>query len=299
MWSRLSAGRPSGARAFDPEFVSATSVEEAVRLLAAGDAALVAGGMSHALRRERTGFPQAKRLVSIMRIPELNEFSIDAKGTLRAGAAVRQQAFYEEARVRKHWAAIDDAMESVGHTRIRRMLTVGGSVGPLIGGFDLPLALLVLGARVTVAGPGGRRTQALEDAFQKRFAKDEMVIAIEVDPPSTRSGSSFHKYMARGVLEIPTVNTAAAVTLNADGTCGRARAAIGAVSWKPIVLDLKDLAGKRLSEELLRASVQGVRTAVEPVPDVRGSATYKREMAVEFAYRALARAWKRALQRQA
>jgi carbon-monoxide dehydrogenase medium subunit len=267
-----------------------------VRLLAAGDTALVAGGMSHALRRERTGYPQAKRLVSIMRIPELNEFSIDAKGMLRAGAAVRQQAFYEEARVRKHWPAIDDAMESVGHTRIRRMLTVGGSVGPLIGGFDLPLALLVLGARVTVAGPGGRRVLTLEEAFQKRFAKDEMVVAIELDPPPARSGSSFYKYMARGVLEIPTVNTAAAVTLNADGTCSRARAAIGAVSWKPIVLDLKELAGKRLNEDLLRASVQGVRAAVEPVSDVRGSATYKREMAVEFTCRALAKAWKRAQQ---
>ena len=296
MWSRLSAGRPSGARVFDPEFLSATSVEEAVRLLAAGDTALVAGGMSHALRRERTGFPQAKRLVSIMRIPELNELSIGAKGALRAGAAVRQQALYEEARVRKHWTAIDDAMESVGHTRIRRMLTVGGSIGPLIGGFDLPLALLVLGARVTVAGPGGRRTLTLEDAFQKRFAKDEMVVAIEVDPLPARSGSSFHKYMARGVLEIPTVNAAAAVTLNADGTCGRARAAIGAVSWKPIVLDLEELAGKRLNEELLRASVRGVRASAEPMSDVRGSATYKREMAVEFAYRALAKAWKRAQQ---
>jgi CO/xanthine dehydrogenase Mo-binding subunit/CO/xanthine dehydrogenase FAD-binding subunit len=296
MWTRLSAGRPSGARPFHPEFVWAASVEEAVQLLAAGDAALVAGGMSHALRRERTGFPQAKRLISIMRIPELNEFSIDARGVLRAGAAVRQQAFSEEARVRKHWPAIEDAMESVGHTRIRRMLTVGGSVGPLIGGFDLPLALLVLSARITVAGPSGRRTLTLEEAFQKRFAKDEMVVSIEVDPPPARSTSSFIKYMARGVLEIPTVNTAAAVTLRADGTCDHARAVIGAVSWKPIVLDLKALAGQRLDENVLREAVQGVRTAAEPVSDVRGSATYKREMAVEFAYRALAQAWKRARQ---
>ena len=29
------------------------------------------------------------------------------------------------------WPAIDDAMEAVGHTRIRHMLTVGGSLGPL------------------------------------------------------------------------------------------------------------------------------------------------------------------------
>ena len=86
-WARIAAGKPSGARPFSPEFVFAASVDEAVRWLAAGDSALVAGGMSHALRRERTGYPQAKRLVSIMRIPELNEFSIDARGVLRAGAA--------------------------------------------------------------------------------------------------------------------------------------------------------------------------------------------------------------------
>ncbi|HET9403252.1 MAG TPA: molybdopterin cofactor-binding domain-containing protein, partial [Burkholderiales bacterium] len=293
-WARLSSGKPSGARPFNPEFMTARTVEEAVQLLAAGDTALVAGGMSHALRRERTGFPQAKRLVSIMRVPELNEFSIDTRGVLHAGAAVRQQAFAEEPRIRQRWHAIDDAMEGVGHTRIRRMLTVGGSVGPLIGGFDLPLALLVLHARVIVAGPNGRRTVALEEAFQKRFTRDEMVVAVEVDSPPARSGSSFYKYMARGALEIPTVNTAALVSLNADGTCAAARAAVGAVSWKPVVLELKALAGRPVSEKTLRAAVQNVRSLVEPASDVRGSAAYKREMAVEFTARALLTAWKRA-----
>src|SRR5262249_1656209 len=276
-----------------PEFISASSVEEAVKLLAAGETALVCGGMSHALRRERTGFPQAKRLVSIVRIPELNEISIDGRGTLRAGAAVRQQAFSEDPRVKKSWQAIDDAMEGIGHTRIRRMLTVGGSLGPLIGGFDLPLALLALNSRVTVAGPNGRRTVTLEEAFQKRFAKDEMVVSFEVDAPPARSGSSFYKYMARQVLEIPTVNTAALVTLRADGACDTARACVGAVSWKPVVLDLKELSGQRPTEENLRKAAQGVRKLVEPMSDVRGSAAYKREMAVEFTYRALATALKR------
>ncbi|HKQ86745.1 MAG TPA: FAD binding domain-containing protein, partial [Candidatus Acidoferrales bacterium] len=210
------------------------------------------------------------------------------------GAAVRQQAFYDDARVARQWPAIHDAMESVGHTRIRHMLTVGGSLGPLVGGFDLPLALLALGARVTVAGPGGRRTLALEEAFEKRFARDEMVVGFEVDAPPARSGSSFYKYMARQVLEIPTVNTAACVTLSADGTCAAARVCVGAVSWKPIVLDLKKLGGQRLSEERLRQAVQDVRKLAEPMADVRGSVAYKREMAVEFAYRALARALQRA-----
>ena len=294
VWTRLTAGKPSGARPVNAELVFANSVEDAVSQLAAGEAALVAGGMSHAVRRERTGYPQAKRLIAITRIPELNELSIDARGVLRAGAAVRQQAFYDDERIKKSWRAIDDAMEAVGHTRIRRMLSVGGSVGPLIGGFDLPLALLALKARVTVAGPKGRRTVTLEEAFKNRFAKDEMVVSVEVDPLPARTGSSFYKYMVRGVLEIPTVNTAAAVSLNADGTCGSARVVVGAVSWKPIILDLKQLVGKRLSDGMLRDAVQGVRTLAEPMSDVRGSASYKREMAVEFAYRALATALQRA-----
>ena len=54
-----------------------------------------------------------------------------------------------------------------------------------------------------------------------------MVVSVEVDPPPPRSGSSFYKYMPRGVLEIPTVNTAAAVSLDADGTLRRR----ARVSW--------------------------------------------------------------------
>ena len=148
-------------------------------------------------------------------MPELRELSLDARGVLKANAAVPLQALYDDMRIRKGWQAIDESLEAVGIVRLRRMITIGGSIGPLIGGFDLPVALLALDCRVTVAGPGGRRIATLPDLFEKRLAKDEMVVGIEVDPLAPRSGSSFFKYMARNVLEIPTVNTAAAVTVDA------------------------------------------------------------------------------------
>jgi carbon-monoxide dehydrogenase medium subunit len=158
----------------------------------------------------------------------------------------------------------------------------------------LPIALLALATRVTVAGPQGRRTLTLEDAFEKRFAKDEIVTHVEVAPLPARTGSSFFKYMARAVLEIPTVNTAARVTLDEQSRCLHARVVVGAVSWKPIVLDLAELAGKALDETLVRDAVQNVRSLASPMSDVRGSIAYKREMAVEFAARALMHAWQRA-----
>jgi carbon-monoxide dehydrogenase medium subunit len=269
------------------------TVEEAVALFAAGDAAIVCGGTAHALRRERSGYPFARRLIAIGRIPELNRLSFDAGGALTMGAAVNQERLYVEPRIRGNWQAIDDALEGVGHTRIRRMITVGGSIGPLIGGFDLPIALLALATRVAAAGPQGRRTLSLEEAFERRFAKDEIVTHLEVAPLPSRTGSSFFKYMPRAVLEIPTVNTAARVSLDEKGRCASARVVVGAVSWKPIVLDL-DFAGRRLEEKLIREAVQKVRSLASPMADVRGSAAYKHEMAVEFAARAVVRAWERA-----
>jgi CO/xanthine dehydrogenase FAD-binding subunit len=294
MWSRLSVGKPSGPRPFNPEFIVAKSVDEAVAMLVEGETALVSGGMSHALRRERTGYPQAKRLVSLARIPELLDMGVNANGVLQIGSAVNQQRIYDDAKIKSGWQAIHDALEAVGHTRLRRMITVGGSIGPLIGGFDLPIALLALNARVTVAGPQGRRTLALGEGFQKRFAKDELVVSIEVDSLPARTGSAFHKYMLRGELEIPTVNVAAKVTLDASGNCAAARVVVGCVGWKPIVLDLVQHLGKPLSEPTIRDAVQQVRTLAQPVSDVRGSAAYKREMAVEWAARMLVKAWQRA-----
>ena len=295
VWTRLMAGKPSGARPPAAEFIFAKSVDEIVAALAAGDAAIVSGGMSHAIRRERTGFPQAKRLIAVARVTELKELSFDAGGALKANAAVPLQALYDDLRIRRSWQAIDEALEAVGIVRLRRMITVGGSIGPLIGGFDLPVALLALTCRATVAGPPGRRVAALPDLFEKRIAKDEMVVGIEVDPLPPHTGSSFFKYMARNVLEIPTVNTAATVTVDAGGRCTYARVVVGSVSWKPIILEPRDLIGKQCDETLARRSVQDVRTLAQPMADVRGSIAYKREMAVEFATRALLTAWQRAL----
>ncbi len=296
VWTRLMAGKPSGARPPAAEFIFAQTVEEIVAALAAGDAAIVAGGMSHAVRRERTGFAQAKRLIAVARVPELKTLSLEAGGVLKANAAVPLQALYDDQRIRKSWQALDESLEAVGIVRLRRMITIGGSIGPLIGGFDLPVALLALTCRVTIAGPGARRVASLSNLFENRLARDEMVVGIEVDPLPPRSGSSFFKYMARNVLEIPTVNTAAAVTVDANGDCVSARVVVGSVSWKPIVIEPGDLIGQAIDEALVRRAVQSVRTLAQPQADVRGSVAYKREMAVEFATRAIVTAWRRALE---
>ena len=295
VWTRLATGRPSGTRPFAMELVTPNTVDEAIALYAAGDTAIVSGGMSHALRRERTGFPQAKRLMQVGRIAELLQLSI-TKGQLHIGSAVNQQTLITLPGLREHWAVLAEALDAAGHTRVRQMTTVGGSVAPLIGGFDMPVALLALNARVLTATAAGRKTWTLAEAFEKRFAKDEMVVGIEVDALPARSGSAFHKFLPRGVMETPTANAAATVTLDANGKCIAARLVVGAVSWKPVVPELSSLNGSTFDEAKIRAAIQPVRDMAQPLANVRGSAMYKRNMAVEIGVRTLIRAWQRASQ---
>ncbi len=210
---------------------------------------------------------------------------------------MNQQALYELPGLREQWAVLAESLDAAGHTRVRQMTTVGGSVGPLIGGFDLPVALVALNAHVvTTTAAAGQKTYALTEAFDKRFAKDEMLVAVEIDALPARSGSAFHKFLPRGVMETPTANAAATVTLDVNGKCVAARLVVGAVSWKPIVVDLTSLNGSAFDEAQIRAAVKPVRELAQPLSNVRGSAMYKRNMAVEIGARTLIRAWQKAMQ---
>ena len=292
--TRLALGRPSGPRTAKPEIIFPATVEEAVALYAQGEAALISGGTAHASRRERGGYPFARRLIALNRIPELHALSMDARGGLSVGSAVSLERMHRDARIRAAWPGIADAFDAVGATRIRGMITVGGSVGPLIAGFDLPLALLAIGARVRLAGPQGRRTVDIGPLFKARLQTGEIVTGVEVDPHPSRASSSFCKFMPRGVLEIPTVNTAASVTVDSWGACTHARVAVGAVSFQPIVIEPTALLGQSIDTARAREAVREVGAAAQPMADVRGSVAYKRAMAVEFAARALVLAAQRA-----
>ncbi|HEV7800262.1 MAG TPA: hypothetical protein VGP15_04220, partial [Burkholderiales bacterium] len=94
-------------------------------------------------------------------------------------------------------------------------------------------------------------------------------------------------------IETPTVNTAAVVSVDEHGACASARVVVGSVSWKPIVLDLAECVGQKPVDDLFRQAVAQVRDLAEPIANVRGSAMYKRNMAVEFAFRTLREAAQR------
>jgi aerobic carbon-monoxide dehydrogenase medium subunit len=76
--------------------------------------------------------------------------------------------------------------------------------------------------------------------------------------------------------------------LDSEGICRQARLVLGAVGPTPIVVDVAAaLTGQQITEHYARAAAELAREKVDPLDDVRGSAAYKRDMAVVFGRRAL------------
>jgi carbon-monoxide dehydrogenase medium subunit len=77
--------------------------------------------------------------------------------------------------------------------------------------------------------------------------------------------------------------------------CQAARLVLGAVGSTPVSVPVADaLVGEPMTDANARAAAELARDLVDPNEDVRGSAAYKREMAIVFGRRALLAAAARA-----
>jgi carbon-monoxide dehydrogenase medium subunit len=150
-----------------------------------------------------------------------------------------------------------------------------------------------------VASQDGERSIPAEeffvDYYETALRASELLKAVEVPPLDAGAGAVFLKYRPRSVEDYATVSAAAVVQLDEAGVCQAARLVLGAVGSTPVSVPVADaLVGEAISDAKARAAAEQARDLVDPNDDVRGSAAYKREMAVVFGRRALLAAAARA-----
>jgi CO/xanthine dehydrogenase FAD-binding subunit len=165
-------------------YAAPATVEEALELLGAPDARVLAGGQSLVpLLNFRLGRPA--RLVDVNRIAELALLR-RRDGALHIGATVRQAALERSPLVARHWPLLAQAVRHVGHPATRSRGTVGGSVAHADPRAELPVALAALGARFRVRAAGGSRTLSADQLFQgplaTAVADGELLERIVVPP---------------------------------------------------------------------------------------------------------------------
>lgn len=265
------------------------TLDEALRLLADGQARVLAGGTDlYPGRGARLDFP----VVDITAVADLTTITRDKDG-LRLGAAVRWSAL-AEASLPEAAACLQQAARQVGGRQVQNAGTIGGNLCNASPAADGVPALLALQAEVELAGPQGTRRLPLA-AFLKgprrtALAPAEMLVAVHVPAPALHGRSAFQKLGARAYLVI-SIAMVAARLVTLDGRVAQAAIAVGACSGVAQRLPAVEaaLVGAPLSDLRSRVRAADLALSLAPIDDVRATAAYRLQAATELVARTVER----------
>lgn len=184
------------------------------------------------------------------------------------------------------------AAREVGGAQIQNAGTVAGNLCNASPAADGVPALLALDAQVELARADGMRRLPLEQFLlgprQTALQPGELLTAVLVPRPKSAAASHFLKLGARRYLVI-SIAMASAVIEHKSGKVRAARVAVGACS--PVARRLPaleaDLVGRGFDATLADAVRPAHLSELAPIADVRASAEYRMQAALELVRRLL------------
>ena len=264
------------------------TLREALQCLAeAAPCPKVLAGGTDLLVKIRNGLDPGGMLLDISSLNhDLNYIDWDGS-VLRIGALTTHDEISRSEPVRRQVPVLAQSCRMVGSPQIRNRGTLAGNiVNASPAGDSLP-ALLAVDAAVKLSKKGASREIKLIDFLvgpgRTLLAGDELLTEIIIPAGPGVSRGVYHKMGSRNALTIA-VASVAVVT----GVSGDVHIAYGALASKAIrALALEQaIKEKGLSDWNRLSNI--IRSTVQPISDQRASAGYRREMAVNLTYMALA-----------
>jgi carbon-monoxide dehydrogenase medium subunit len=279
------------------EYLEPETIQEAAQLLDqyGSEARILAGGTDLLVQLKRETV-SASHLINIRKIPGLSY--IKEAGWLRIGAATRLSEVLQFCLDHGKYAALCEALQSLGKVQVRNMGTIGGNLCNASPAADTAPPLLVFDSRVKLLNVGEERIVGLEDFFKgvniTTMAPNEIMTEIEIPSVKNSMGSAFMKIVRVGV-DLSKISCAVAVERHGE-LCARCRIAMGAVAPVPMRMnDLEEiLVDKKVDASLIEEIGQKVAEEIEPITDVRSSAEYRRQIAPLLLKDVFWKAWGRA-----
>ncbi|MEX2599951.1 MAG: xanthine dehydrogenase family protein subunit M [Dehalococcoidia bacterium] len=273
------------------QFHAPGTLDEALKLRSEynGDAMLLSGGTALAILLKQS-LVQPEHIISLHKVPGLTGIKHE-DGMLRVGAFTTQREMEQSPLVREHTPLLANTYSRVATVRIRNVATVGGGIAQADPAMDPPASLLILGASAKLNSTRGERIVPLNeiyaDYYETTIEPDEILTELQV-PVQPKGEWLYTKYLPRTEDDYATVSVSALGRVE-NGKIAEVRVGLGAVASTALrAKDLEEsLKGASVSKDAIREAAQGIAGIVDPTDDVRGSADYKRDMAVVFTRRAL------------
>ncbi len=244
-------------------FARPTTVEEVVDLLDE-DRVVYCGG-TELLLAMRAGLSRPSVLVDVKRVPGLRG-AREEDGRLVLGATSTHDEVALDPLVQRLVPGLALLERRVGNARVRATGSIGGNLCFAEPRSDLAAALVALRATVLMRGRGGERELTVQDlvagAYWADKEPDELMVEVRV-PVSATARLAYRKLQ---VTERPS----AGVAVLHDPATATCRVVVGAVGEVPHVHEAPS------PDEV---DLDDVVRDLDPVPDLTGSAAYKRHVA--------------------
>jgi len=243
-------------------------------------------------------------LISTEAVAELKELK-STENEWHIGAAVTLTDI--EDRLGEEYPALGDMLRVFGSRQIRNRATMGGNLATASPIGDCAPVLLALDAKVVIVGQASRlpppemenqkseigatpvlreRVLPLSDffiAYRKTALQSGEVFKTIIVPrgpsqPGLTHKCGWFKVSKRREMDISTVAACFTVDLDKNNVVRHARLAYGGVAALPMRAKKTEsaLVGKPWSDEMIQGVLPALRTEFTPIPDVRGTAEYRR-----------------------
>ena len=289
------------------DYFEPTSLDEAGNLLreGGGDRKPFAGGTDVIIQLRRRVL-RTQGLVNLKRIPELSSWVCEPDKGLRLGACTLMRDLETSTELGSRFPSIREALQVVGSWQLRNIATLGGNLCNASPSADTAPPLIALSAAATVRTEESRHeTMSVEGFFEGPgrtvLGAAGLLLSVEVPEPPQHTGDAFERFTPRSAMDIAIVSAAASVTLVASGDRGETvRIALGAVAPTPIRAFRAEEAvlGKEPTKELLEGAGRAAMEDCRPIDDIRGSASYRKELVQILVQRVLRQAVQRARARE-
>jgi CO/xanthine dehydrogenase FAD-binding subunit len=257
-----------------------------------GDRARLLAGGTDLLIRLRDGSLQPDVVVDVKRVRDIDDGIREVGERLVIGGRTVMTDIAAHPRIRRDFAALAEAAAVVGSVQIRNRATLAGNIGNASPAADTVPAMLVYGAFVVAAGPGGERRLALDDVFVRSgvttLRSDELITSIELPLPDGPRGSIHLRRTRRRGHDLASVTVACAIAAD-----GMTRLAYGSVGPRPLLRVDRDrvLADRGRSAEERGAVLDRLLADASPSPtSMRAAPDYRIAMLRVLGERAVAAA---------
>jgi xanthine dehydrogenase small subunit len=254
------------------------------------EAKLVAGGTDVVveINQRHARWPT---LISLEAVAELRSIQFHDEHIEIGAAVTLSQLEHQLGHAGHPLPLLDELFPLFSSRLIRNRATLGGNLANASPIGDSPPVLLALDAELELRSRASVRVLGIDEFFlgyrQTAMRPDELLTSIRVPRRATAKASGlshFYKVSKRVLDDISTVAAAFALELDESGCISRARLAYGGVAATPMRAYAVEqaLLGRTWTRESVAAVAPILADAFKPMTDHRGSADYRRAMAVRL-----------------